>query len=108
MSDYLCWGFTTFESQCALIESDTTPFLCVLVYRPPKLDKGFIKDFSEFVSHIITSCDHLLILGDLNIHICSGKPLVADFIHVVDSFGFTQHIVGATHALGHTLNLIIS
>ncbi len=47
-------NFSTFESQYVLIESATTPLLCVLIYRPPKPDKDFIKEFSEFVSHIIT------------------------------------------------------
>ncbi len=34
--------------------------------------------------------------------------MVAEFMHVMDSFGFTQHIKNATHVLGHTLDLIMS
>ncbi len=102
-------NFSTFESQCVLIESPTTPLLCVLVYRPPKPDKDFIKEFSDFISHIITLYDHLLILGDFNIHVCCpGKPMVTEFTHVLDSFGFIQHVDKATHVLGHTLDLVMS
>lgn len=50
-------NFSTFESQCVLIESVTTPLLCVLVYRPPKPNKDFIKEFCNFVSHIISLYD---------------------------------------------------
>ncbi len=34
--------------------------------------------------------------------------MVAEFMHVLESFGFTQHIENATHVLGHTLDLIMS
>lgn len=102
-------NFSMFKSQCVLIESPTTPLLCVLVYRPQKPDKDFIKEFSDFISHIITLYDHLLILSDFNIHVCCpGIPMVTEFTHVLDSFGFIQHVDRATHVLGHTLDLVIS
>ncbi len=102
-------NFSTFKSQCVLIESPTTQLLCVLVYRPPKPDKDFIKEFSDFISHIITLYDHLLILGDFNIHVCCpGKPMVTEFTHVLDSFDCIQHVDKATHVLGHTLDLVMS
>jgi len=83
--------------------------MCALVYRPPKSDKHFIKEFSDFLSHHATSYDRLLILGDFNIHVCCpGKPLVSEFCHVMESFGLTQHINQATHVQGHTLDLILS
>ncbi len=54
--------------------------LCVLVYRPPKYNKDFIQQFSEFLSHIVPSCDNILILGDFNIHVCCpNKPMVSEF-----------------------------
>ena len=39
---------------------------------------------------------------------CPGKPLVSEFNNVLSSCGFTQHIAGDTHVLGHTLDLIMS
>ncbi len=108
ISDCLCWElFYLWISMC--FDRICYHSVSVLVYRPPKPDKDFTKEFSEFVSHIITSYDRLLILGDFNIHVCCpGKPMVAEFMHVLDYFGFTQHIENATHVLGHTLDLIMS
>jgi len=101
--------YSTFEIQCVKVESITTPLVCALVYRPPKPNKDFIKEFSDFLSDCITSYDRLLILGDFNIHVCCpDKPLVKDFCHVMDSFGLVQHINQPTHILGHTLDLILS
>ena len=83
--------------------------MCTLVYRPPKSDKHFIQEFSDFLSHFASSYDCLLILGDFNIHVCCpGKPLVSEFCHVMESFGLLQHINQATHVHGHTLDLILS
>lgn len=84
--------------------------MCALVYRPPKPDRHFIKEFSDFLSHYATSYDRLLIiLGDFNIHVCCpSKPLVREFCHVMESFGLLQHINQATHVHGHTLDLILS
>lgn len=63
----------------------------------------------DFLSDCITSYDHLLILGDFNIHVCCpDKHLVKDFCHFMESFGLVQHINQPTHTLGHTLDLILS
>lgn len=77
-------NFSTFEAQRILIESTTPPLLCALVDRSPKTDKDFIKDFSDFISYIIAPYDRLLILGDINIHVCySGKPMVTEFTYIL-------------------------
>ena len=101
--------YSTFEIQSVKVESITTPLVCALVYRPPKPNKDFIKEFTDFLSDFITSYDHLLILGDFNIHVCCpDEPLVKEFCHIIDLFGLVQHINQPTHILGHTLDLILS
>lgn len=48
-------------------------------------------------------------LGDFNIHVCCPlKPMVKEFLHVIDTFNFVQSVVGPTHNQGHTLDLILS
>ncbi len=39
---------------------------------------------------------------------CPVRPLVGEFCNILESFGFMQHINGATHVHGHSLDLILS
>lgn len=48
----------------------------------------------------------ILILGDFNLQVCCpSKPLVNEFIPLLDSFNLTQHVMGPAHEHGHTLDL---
>lgn len=83
--------------------------LCAVVYRPPKYNKNFIQDFAEFVAGIALKYDRFLIIGDFNIHVCcESKPLVKDFLSLIDSFNLTQSVTSPTHEKGHTLDLVLS
>lgn len=60
------------------------PMLCAVIYRPcpPKYNKDFINDFSDFLAGIMPKYD--VIVGDCNIHVCCpSKPLVKDFFNKV-------------------------
>ncbi len=58
------------------------PLLCILVYRPPKYNKDFISEFSDFLSSVVPNADRLLILGDFNIHVCCpSKHMVIEFFY---------------------------
>lgn len=85
------------------------PVLCAVIYRPPKYNKDFINDFSDFLSGIMSNYDRVLIVGDFNIHVCCPmKPLVEDFLNVIDSFNLVQFVTDPTHEHGHTLDLVLS
>lgn len=62
-----------------------------------------------FLTTLVPNADRLFILGDFNIHVCCpDKPLVSEFLHIIDSFNLSQSMIGATHEKGHTLDLILS
>ncbi len=87
----------------------SSPLLCVLIYRPPKANNDFLKEFSDFLSDLVSSADNLLIVGDFNIHLCCpSRPLSRDFVQLLDSFNLTQYVSGPTHKLGHTLDYVFS
>ncbi len=51
----------------------------------------------------------ILIVGDFNIHVDNKSDCKAvEFVEVLHSFSFTQHVNGPTHNKEHTLHLIIS
>lgn len=102
-------AYSSFEVQCTMLECTSSTLFCALIYRPPNMNSAFISNFSEFITFILPLYDRMLILGDFNVHFCCpGRPFVAEFCNVLDSFGLTQHINQETHVLGHTLDLILS
>ncbi len=49
--------------------------------------------------------DRILIIGDLIIHVCcSTKPLVKDFLRLIDSFNLIQSVMSSTHEHGVVLS----
>ena len=87
----------------------------VIVYRPPfsknhRVPMGtFLREFSSYMESIILSNDHLLILGDFNIHMdVSTDADTAKFVDLLESLGLEQHVSGPTHTHGHTLDLVIT
>ena len=85
------------------------PVLCAVIYRPPKYNKDFVNDFSGLLAEIMPKYDRAIFLGDFNIHVCCPeKPLVKDFLSLIDSFNLVQCVSGPTHEHGHTLDLVLS
>lgn len=83
--------------------------LCAVIYRPPKYIKEFLSDFSDLLAEIMPKYDHALLVGDFNIHVCCpDKPLVKDFLGILDSFNLVQCVSGPTHDHGHTLDLVLT
>lgn len=56
-----------------------------LIYRPPKPSKDFIDEIAVLLSELFIKYDRLIILGDLNIHICCGSDsLSKDFLNLIE------------------------
>lgn len=108
-SPYSLGNFSSFESLGFMINGKV-PLLCVLIYRPPKSNSGFIQEFSDLLALIMPSFDRVLILGDFNIHVCcpSGSSFIMDFIHIVHSFNLAQSVEGPIHLKGHTLDIVLT
>lgn len=84
-------------------------FLCAVIYRPPKYNCDFITDISDFLANATVKYNKLLVVGDLNVHVCCpDKPMAKDFLDVIDSFNLIQHVTVPTQEHGHTLDLVLS
>ena len=100
--------FASFEYHAIVLKCQP-PVLTVTVYRPPKQCPTFLTDFSELLSIIHTNYDKIIITGDFNIHVDNGNDSKArDFMNLLNSMDFTQHITEPTHNRGHTLDLVIT
>lgn len=51
----------------------------------------------------------VIIVGDFNIHVDdSTNSTTKEFLSIMDSFNFVQHVAGPTHTAGHTLDLVFT
>ncbi len=83
--------------------------LCLIVYRPPRLEATFLIEFSEFLSSIVVNNDKILIVGDFNFHVdLSANSYAAEFLRIMDSLNFAQLVSGPNHRRGHTLDLVFT
>lgn len=99
--------FTTFELQLTKV-GRLKPFYCVLIYRPPGPAGQFLSEFTDFLASII-KLEKVLLVGDFNLHIDDASNVIAsEFLNITESFNFRQHVSGATHIGGHTLDLVFS
>ena len=84
----------------------------LLIYRPPDNTSSmlFLEEFSLLLEKIMTeSTGHLLICGDFNLHVDDPCNIYANrFNEILESCNLKQLVTGATHANGHTLDLVIS
>lgn len=102
-----CGTFSTFEVSVSKV-GRANPFYCILIYRPPGRNANFITDFGHFLASIIRF-DRVLMVGDFNVHVNdSSDSFAVNFLNVTESFNFTQHVSGPTHAKGNTLDLVFT
>ena len=100
--------FASFEYHAILLKCQPQ-IIAVTIYRPPKYCPNFYDEFAEFLSIIHMQYDKCLITGDFNLHIDDKTDKISmDFMDLLDSMDFVQHISGPTHYRGHTLDLVIT
>ncbi|KAK6191161.1 hypothetical protein SNE40_002900 [Patella caerulea] len=87
----------------------------VLIYRPPyskahKITlKTFLCEFGSLMESAMTSAGRLIVAGDMNIHVDDTNNTEGrQFIDLFTSLGLVQHVVGPTHTIGHTLDLVLT
>ena len=109
-------GFSasSFEHMAVRLHCNSTCIHLVIIYRPPPQssrcsDGQFLTDFADFLQLLMISPGKMLMVGDFNIHIDNpGNPTANKFQSLLNSFGLCQHVYGATHLDGHTLDLVIT
>lgn len=63
----------------------------------------------RYSDNLVTTTRQLIITGDLNFHLDDVNDRESRrFINILNSHGLFQHVVGATHKKGHTLDVVIT
>ena len=79
-------------------------YIVTVMYRPPNWCFGtFLDDVSTVLLIAGTHPTETVVCWDFNTKY--GEPNLADLL---DTAGFTQHVTGATHERGNTLDLVIT
>ena len=74
---------------------------------PGNTNAIFIEDVNQLVHYFITNHNNLVILWDLNMHVQGLENLEASiYNNTIEALGLSQHILGPTHKLGNTLDVI--
>ena len=69
----------------------------------------FMDDLNELLSHHISKSDTIMLAGDFNFHFDIPELKdVKDLTHLTSSMGLSQFVVGPSHKLGHTLDLVFA
>ena len=83
------------------------------IYHPPigtmagNTHTQFLDEVSELVQYFITNHQHLVLLGDFNIHTQDlTNPDLLEYKDTVEGLGLRQHIIEPTHKQGNTQDLI--
>ena len=84
------------------------------IYRPPPSPRNgfttaeFLSEFDTFVDFVNSLNSKLIIAGEFNLQVdVPTKSDVSHFLTTVLSASLTQHVIGPTHDLGHTFDLVI-
>ena len=69
----------------------------------------FLEEFEKYLDNLLEKCGSPVICGDFNFHIEDPNDHnVKKFVALYQSKGFFQHVTGATHISGGTLDLILT
>jgi len=100
--------YKSFEAICGKVSYGMVSFNVLNVYRPPGSTGPFLEEFQDVLAHLASFPQHLIVLGDFNIHVDTQATPTSDFLDTLDSFGLSQHVHFPTHIHGHTIDLVIT
>jgi len=100
---------TTFECVVARVTSKQSSCVVVVIYRPGSsaVNATFYTELSQVLDQLVTMTDSLILAGDINIRL----ERVSDrntqvFTGLMLDYWLVQHVCGATHRDGGTLDLV--
>ena len=107
-----------FEHMELLLQSGNGRMRIVIIYRPQRPDPDleytvplsvFLRDFSDVVRPHLVRSGHLIVTGDINLHVdILDDPNAKRLLNDLSSMQLVQHVKEPTHISGHTLDLVIT
>ncbi|XP_045026615.1 uncharacterized protein LOC116918934, partial [Daphnia magna] len=86
-----------------------TDIRLINIYRPPDSNKiKFLEEFESLLAASNRSEENLFITGDFNLHVENPKSREKEFLELIKSHGFKQHVKKPTQENGGILDLIMT
>ena len=101
----------SFEFISVMLTLKGVKTIAVAVYRPgsERMSDQFLEEFSLMLEELIVYSCHILIVGDVNIHLDTvDDNWTMKFNTIMDCFGLVQNISTPTHKAGHTLDVVVT
>jgi len=79
------------------------------VYRPgsTSVTAAFFAELGDVLDSLATSTDPTVLVGDVNIRLeRTADPNAVEFSELLCGYGLVQHVSGATHDAGGTLDVV--
>ena len=102
-------NFDTFQYSNILLEGTIkTNLICI--YRLQETSTSlFMNELDDLLSFCNTNSDSIVLTGDFNFHFeQADDKKVLDLLNLTSSHGLSQFVVGPSHKLGHTLDLVFA
>ena len=97
------------DISCILKSPNNTTLRIVVIYRPPGSPiNDLLDDFCNVLHDYASHPSEVIIAGDFNIHRNQRSRDYQDFMDLLATNGYKQHISVNTHVCGNTLELIIT
>ena len=107
-------SFKSMEYMDLSVTTSNSSLRLLTIYRPPPSKKNktthnmFLNEFSVLLKDLAVVTGNLIITGDFNFHFENANNReAARFMDLLQSAGFEQKVIGATHKRRHTLDLVI-
>ena len=71
-------------------------------------EKVFLNDIAELFDEFVVSNEHIIIAGDVNIHVETADLYARQFDELLDLYDLKQHVSKPTHSKGHTLDIVLT
>ena len=79
------------------------------IYRTGAITAEFFDEFTSMLELLVVYSCPVLITGDVNIHLDDPNDVnTIKFNGILESFGLIQSVIGPTHSLGRTLDVVIT
>ena len=101
----------TMEVLGVYVHCAATNLLIVVVYRSgfDAVNALFFDEFADLIERVAAFAAPIVIVGDINLHLDDpSAPTTASFNDILGGADFPQHVTGATHRAGHTLDVLIT